>query len=180
MWNKKDTASNVQPSSATPHSAQSTPQRSTKTKRSGGSTAVIGPSISIKGDLSGKEDLIIEGRVEGEVRLHKHSVTVGRSGRVSADVFGESIQVEGEVHGNLTGESEVVIRNTGRVEGNIVAPRVTLEDGSSFRGTIDMQGPQESRQREARRNPNNQKPQLSSKQRSQSSASTEKPTEAPA
>jgi len=60
-------------------------------------------------------------------------------------VFGKSIKVEGEVQGNLTGESEVVIRNTGRVEGNITAPRVTLEDGSSFRGAIDMQSPQKAR-----------------------------------
>ena len=104
---------------------------------------MIGASIVIKGDLSGEEDLLIEGRIEGEIRLENHNVTVGRNGRVQADVHGKSIQVEGEVIGNLWGEDEVVIRQTGKVEGNVTAPRVTLEDGSSFRGAIDMQSAQQ-------------------------------------
>lgn len=144
MWNKKESESPNAPEPSTspsPPSQSSRPAASRSTK-----PAVIGPSISIKGDLTGEEDLMIEGRVEGEIRLKQHSVTVGRSGRVQADVFGKSINVEGEVQGNLTGDSEVVIRNTGRVEGNIVAPRVTLEDGSSFRGAIDMQTPQQAKQ----------------------------------
>lgn len=147
MWNKKENeAASGAPasSSASPSAPAQSSRPSPAAKPSG--PAVIGPSISIKGDLTGEEDLMIEGRVEGEIRLKQHSVTVGRSGRVQADVFGKSINVEGEVQGNLTGDSEVVIRNTGRVEGNIVAPRVTLEDGSSFRGAIDMQTPQQAKQ----------------------------------
>ena len=144
MWNKKESES---PTPATPSTSPSAPSQSSRPAAPRSNTpAVIGPSISIKGDLTGEEDLMIEGRVEGEIRLKQHSVTVGRSGRVQADVFGKSINVEGEVQGNLTGDSEVVIRNTGRVEGNIVAPRVTLEDGSSFRGAIDMQTPQQAKQ----------------------------------
>jgi cytoskeletal protein CcmA (bactofilin family) len=104
--------------------------------------ASIGPSISIKGDLSGEEDLVIEGHIQGEIKFHNHSVTVGRKGRVQADVYGKSICIEGQVFGNLWGQEEVVIRQTGKVEGNLTAPRVTLEDGSSFRGAIDMQSPQ--------------------------------------
>lgn len=144
MWNKKESESSTP---AAPSTSPSAPSQSSRPAAPRSTTpAVIGPSISIKGDLTGEEDLMIEGKVEGEIRLKQHSVTVGRSGRVQADVFGKSINVEGEVQGNLTGDSEVVIRNTGRVEGNIVAPRVTLEDGSSFRGAIDMQTPQQAKQ----------------------------------
>lgn len=100
--------------------------------------AVIGPSISIRGDLTGEEDLIIEGRVEGEVQLKQHRVEVGQGGRVKADINAKTIHVLGQVDGNLAGDEEVVIRASGRVAGNIAAPRVTLEDGCNFRGTVDM------------------------------------------
>jgi cytoskeletal protein CcmA (bactofilin family) len=93
----------------------------------------------INGDLTGEEDLVIEGRVQGEVRLTKNSVTVGKQGQIRADIRGLRIHVEGEVRGNLYGEEEVVIRASGRVQGNIVAPRVTLENGSKFKGAIDME-----------------------------------------
>ena len=126
--------------------------------RTDSSPATIGASISIKGDISGEEDLTIEGRIEGEIRFQNHNVTVGAKGRVHADVYGKSIRVEGEVNGNLVGQDEVIIRETGKVEGNLTAPRVTLEDGSSFRGSIDMQSPQarqkaENKLREAAHSP---------------------------
>jgi len=101
--------------------------------------ASLGPSITIKGDLSGGEDLLIEGSVEGQVSVPKHGVTVGKSGRVTADVYSKTIVVEGEVKGNLFGDENVVVRQSGRVEGNIKAPRVSLEGGSTFRGSIDME-----------------------------------------
>lgn len=101
--------------------------------------ASLGPSISIKGTLTGEEDLVIEGRLEGEVALHKQHVTIGRSGRVRADVYGSSICVEGEVNGNLFGEEQVIIRQSGKVRGNVTAPRVNLENGAKFKGAIDMQ-----------------------------------------
>ena len=100
--------------------------------------ATIGSSISIKGDVEGDEDLLIEGRIEGEIKLMKNNVVVGSSGRVKADIYGKMISVEGEVRGNLTGEERVVVRDSGHVEGNIRSPRVTLEDGARFRGSIDM------------------------------------------
>lgn len=101
--------------------------------------ATIGPSITITGDLSGEEDLMIQGHVNGEVRLPKNKVTIGSSGRVKADVYGKSIRVEGQVKGNLYGEEDVVVRTSGRVQGNIVGPRVTLENGANFKGSIDME-----------------------------------------
>ena len=101
--------------------------------------ATIGPSISVKGDLTGEEDLLIQGRIQGKIVLKQHSVTVGKSGRVKADIHGSSIRIEGEVEGNLYGQQDIVIRASGRVLGNLTAPRVTLENGSKFKGAIDMQ-----------------------------------------
>ena len=96
------------------------------------------PSISIKGDLTGEEDLLIEGRVDGKIELRKHSITVGKSGRIKADIYGKIITVEGTVEGNLYGEEQLIVRQSGTVHGNIVSPRVALEDGSNFKGSIDM------------------------------------------
>lgn len=101
--------------------------------------ASLGPSISISGNLSGNEDLVIEGSVEGEVRVNDHLVTISETGRVKADVYGRSICVEGEVKGNLIGDEQVIIRKSGRVRGNVTAPRVNLENGAKFKGAIDMQ-----------------------------------------
>jgi cytoskeletal protein CcmA (bactofilin family) len=100
--------------------------------------AVIGSTISIKGDLTGEEDLSIEGRLEGKIELRRHSVTVGKNGRIKGDIYGRVITVEGTVEGNLYGEEQLVVRQSGTVRGNIVAPRVALEDGSNFKGSIDM------------------------------------------
>jgi cytoskeletal protein CcmA (bactofilin family) len=107
--------------------------------------AMIGPTICIKGDLSGQEDLLIEGRVEGKVELRQHNVTVGKNGRVKADIYGKTITIEGEVQGNLFGEEQLVLRQTSTVRGNITAPRVSLEDGSNFKGSIDMSPKEASR-----------------------------------
>jgi len=101
--------------------------------------ATIGPSIYIKGDLAGEEDLVIEGRVEGRVDLKQHNVTIGKNGRVRADVFGRVVNVEGEVDGNVFAQEQAVLRQSGAVRGNITSPRVTLEDGSRFKGSIDME-----------------------------------------
>ena len=100
--------------------------------------AMIGPSIEVKGSLAGGEDLYIEGRVEGKIEVRQHSVTVGKSGRVKADIFGRSIMVQGEVDGNLFGEEQIILHQSSAVHGNLQAPRVTIEDGSHFKGSIDM------------------------------------------
>jgi cytoskeletal protein CcmA (bactofilin family) len=100
--------------------------------------ALIGASIEIKGSLSGGEDLFVEGRVEGKIELAQHSVTIGPSGRIKADIQGRNIVVMGEVEGNLFGSEQIVLRQSSTVRGNLVAPRVSLEDGSNFKGSIDM------------------------------------------
>jgi cytoskeletal protein CcmA (bactofilin family) len=100
--------------------------------------AVIGSTISIKGDLSGEEDLLIEGRLEGKIELRHNSITIGKNGHIRADIFGKIITVDGTVEGNLYGEEQLVVRHCGTVRGNITAPRVALEDGCNFKGSIDM------------------------------------------
>jgi cytoskeletal protein CcmA (bactofilin family) len=100
--------------------------------------ALIGPSIEIKGSLSGGEDLHIEGRIDGKIELQQQSVTIGKSGRVNADVVGRIIVVMGEVNGDIYGEEQIVLRPSSAVHGNLFAPRVTLEDGARFKGSIDM------------------------------------------
>jgi cytoskeletal protein CcmA (bactofilin family) len=105
-------------------------------------SAVIGPSISIVGDVTGGEDLTILGKVEGKVALPKHSVTVGQSGRVSADIQAKVVSVAGEVRGNLIASEQIVIRKTATMLGNLTAPRVGLEDGCCFRGSVEMESPE--------------------------------------
>ncbi len=99
---------------------------------------MIGPSIKIKGEVSGDEDLVIRGTVEGSIDLAAHEVTVGESGKVKADIKGRTVIVNGQVTGDITGGEKVIIAKTGHVRGNIVAPRMTLEDGAVFKGSIDM------------------------------------------
>lgn len=100
--------------------------------------AIIGATITIKGDLTGEEDLLIEGKLEGKIECHHHSVTIGKKGRIEGEIHGKIITVEGNVEGDLYGEEQLRVLQSGIVHGNIVAPRVALEDGANFKGNIDM------------------------------------------
>lgn len=136
VWKKPDeNPSHPEPAPAPPRPAAPPADA----RRADRATATIGPSIFIKGDLSGDEDLVIEGRVEGKIDLKQHNVTIGKNGRVRADVLGNTVIVEGEVDGNLFAQQQAIVRQSGAVRGNITAPRVMLEDGSRFRGSIDME-----------------------------------------
>jgi len=103
--------------------------------------ATIGPSIVIRGEVSGKEDLVIEGQVDGSVALAEHSVTIGGGGRVKANISGRVITIAGDVEGDLSALEQIVLRGSAKVLGDIKAPRVVLEDGASFRGLVDMGAP---------------------------------------
>lgn len=100
--------------------------------------AVIGPSIRIDGDLRGEEDLLIEGEVKGTVSLKDNRLVIGSQGRVKANVYAHSIEVEGLMEGDLYGTERINIRKSAQVKGNIVSPRVSVEDGARFKGSIDM------------------------------------------
>ncbi len=100
--------------------------------------ATIGPSIKIKGDISGEEDLVIHGSIEGTINLKNNNLMVGEKGHIKANVTARSICVGGEVKGELMGSEQITIKPSGRVAGNIRAPRVVLDDGCQFKGSIDM------------------------------------------
>jgi cytoskeletal protein CcmA (bactofilin family) len=106
--------------------------------KAGRERATIGRSITIRGDVTGDEDLLIQGRVDGSVNLKQHSVTVGSEGEVKANISGRVVTVEGSVEGNLSAEEQVILRSSARVQGDIAAPRLVLEDGARFRGGVDM------------------------------------------
>lgn len=138
MWNKRDET----PDTSTAPSATPRPTsepRSGATSASSGGRALIGESVRVEGTISGSEDLLIEGEVEGTVKLQGNSVTVGRSGRVKADIHGRVLVVEGNVQGDLVAGEQAVVRASGEVRGNITSPRVSLEDGAKFKGSIDME-----------------------------------------
>ncbi len=98
----------------------------------------IGQSIQIKGELTGNEDLTIEGKVDGKIFLKDHNLTIGANGRITAELQAKSVLVVGEVVGNITADDKVEIAATGSMRGDIVAPRVVLADGARFKGSIDM------------------------------------------
>ena len=99
---------------------------------------MIGPTIKIKGNVTGDENLVIEGTVDGSVELPGHDLVIGQSGHVKANLVAKTIKIEGQITGDVTGSEKVILAKSGRVEGNIVAPRVTLEDGAKFKGSIDI------------------------------------------
>lgn len=101
-------------------------------------TAVIGASIQIDGHLRGQEDLIIEGEVNGTVNLASHTLTIGNQAKIKANVFAHTVYIDGTMEGDLYGAEQVLVRKTARMKGNITSPRVSLEDGASFKGSIEM------------------------------------------
>jgi len=100
--------------------------------------ATIGKSLVIKGEVTGSESLYIDGRVEGSINLSGNRVTVGRNGVVSANINAREIVVLGKVRGNLTASDSVDIRSDGSLTGDVVAARISIEDGAFFKGGIDI------------------------------------------
>lgn len=99
---------------------------------------VLGRSMVLHGDLTGKEDLLIEGQVEGSVNLPEHCVTVGGSGEVKAEIQARHVIILGAVTGNIAAGERIEIRKTGRVVGDLVAAGIAIEDGAYFKGSIDI------------------------------------------
>ena len=100
--------------------------------------ATIGKSLVIKGEVTGSESWYIDGRVEGSINLSGNRVTVGRNGVVSANINAREIVVLGKVRGNLTASDRVDIRSDGSLTGDVVAARISIEDGAFFKGGIDI------------------------------------------
>ena len=100
--------------------------------------ATIGKSLVIKGEVTGSESLYIDGRVEGSINLAGNRVTIGRNGVVAANINAREIVVLGKVRGNLTASDRVDIRSDGSLTGDVIAARISIEDGAYFKGGIDI------------------------------------------
>jgi len=139
MWKKEDPSTPTSPpqpkGDPMPHT-NPTHDRAEGTER-----ATIGRSISIHGEVTGDEDLLIQGRVEGSVELRQQAITVGQDGRVTAAISGRIIIVEGQVEGDLKAEEQIILKASAKVQGDITSPRVVLEDGAVFSGGVDMGQP---------------------------------------
>lgn len=138
MWKKENESAPQGPAPSPAPSFRPDPDPPTRGGEPGG-RAVIGPSIQVKGELTGSEDLLIEGRIEGKISLAQNALTVGAKGRVTASVHARAIHIEGEVEGDLTAEELILLRKSARVRGDLTAPRVVIEDGARFKGAIDME-----------------------------------------
>ena len=100
--------------------------------------SVLGPTLKFKGDLSADEDLVIDGQVEGSIAHHKKNLTIGKQGRVKADIHANSVIIEGQLIGDIHSDNIVSLANGADVTGNIFCSRIIMEDGARFTGTIDM------------------------------------------
>lgn len=98
----------------------------------------VGRSIVIKGEISGAQDLTLEGRLEGKIELKDNRVTISESGIVNGEIFARQIAIQGQVVGNVYAEERVEIKSSGSLRGDIVAPRLIIEDGAYFKGSVEM------------------------------------------
>jgi cytoskeletal protein CcmA (bactofilin family) len=104
--------------------------------------AIIGKSVMIKGQIFSREDLTIDGEIEGSVELHEHRLTVGPHGKLQAGVKAREIVVLGSVHGNVEASDKIDIRKDARLVGDIKTARIVIEDGAYFKGSIDITRPE--------------------------------------
>jgi cytoskeletal protein CcmA (bactofilin family) len=98
----------------------------------------IGSGLKIRGELSGTSDLFVDGDVQGKITLNNSRVTVGTNGRVQADIDAREIVVEGKVQGNLSASQSIRLGTSSKVEGGVLTPRISIEDGARLRGKVEM------------------------------------------
>ncbi len=143
MWKRDESVKPAAAPAQTPATAPSAPVAAAPSAEPraqlGRDMVNIGKSVIIKGELSGSEDLTIEGHVEGRIDLKENVLTIGPNGKIKAEVFAKSVVVLGEVTGNVTASEKVDIRDNGSVDGDIASPRVAIAEGAHFRGSVDMQ-----------------------------------------
>ena len=99
----------------------------------------IGKSVFIKGELTGDEDLTIEGRIEGRIELKAHNLVIGPNGKIKAEINAKNVTIIGNVVGNVCAEELVEVKSSGSVVGNITSSRVSVLDGAHVKGRIDLQ-----------------------------------------
>lgn len=103
--------------------------------------AWIGASVEIKGDLTSSEDLTIAGKVEGDVTVKAHAVTIASESRIRGNITARAVTVHGHVIGTIASDGTVVVGETGNVEGDITAPRMVVKEGAVLRGRVQMSAP---------------------------------------
>jgi cytoskeletal protein CcmA (bactofilin family) len=122
-------------SSPTPRTIQPDPTASRSNQ------AHIGKSVVVKGEISGSEDLYVDGEVRGSIELRDHGLTVGPNGKVDANVIAREIVVHGTLNGNVQAADKIEIRKTGSILGDLSTARIIIEDGAYFKGSIDILKP---------------------------------------
>ena len=123
---------------AAAEATESAPTRRPAPIQGGIQVANIGKSISIRGDLTGNEDMVIEGKVEGKVDLPNNQLTIGADGSLKAEIHAKSVVIVGHVVGNVVGIERVEIQGTGMVEGDVTAPKLIVAEGARLNGAIQM------------------------------------------
>lgn len=134
MFKKKSEEHVETPEPAAPRPAVRTPDPDVRKRN----VSVIGPTLKFKGELSANEDLVIEGEIEGTIAHQDKNLTIGRQGRVHADIHASVVDILGEVEGDVRGDELVKLHKSAVVRGNLYAPRIVMEDGATFTGSIDM------------------------------------------
>ncbi len=143
MWRKQPDSQSSSPDGEAPSAFSAEPGN--EAARPGGEGTQLGQTISIKGEISGREDLFLNGKVEGTIRLHDARLTVGPAGRLHAEVDARDIDVHGEVHGTLAAGERLRVGRTGRIEGDVVTQRLAVEEGAVIRGNVEVVRPGEAR-----------------------------------
>lgn len=147
MWREKKTrpevAPNVGPIAPPPPPHMETPMDETISKSASTTPAsqrhtVLGKAVTLKGELSANEDLLIDGQFEGTLTLEDHCLTVGAEGQVKAEIRARQVVILGTVTGKITAREKVEIRRTGRLVGDLMAGAVAIEEGAYFKGSIDI------------------------------------------
>ena len=105
-------------------------------------TASIGKSVVVKGNILSREDLIVDGDVEGAIEMMEHRLTVGPNGTLKAMVKAREIIVIGTIHGNVEATDKIEIRKEAKLVGDIKTQRIVIEDGAYFKGSIDIIRPE--------------------------------------
>lgn len=104
----------------------------------GGSSAAVGKSVVVKGDIYSREDLYVDGEVDGNIEVQEHRLTVGPNGRVKASIKAREVVIRGTVHGDILAGDKTDIRREAKVTGDLKTGRIVIEDGAYFKGNVDI------------------------------------------
>jgi cytoskeletal protein CcmA (bactofilin family) len=163
-WLRQPSQSDENPSPSSPPERSYAPERQpapeapSRTDSVVRKKAVIGPSIKIKGQLSGDESLTIDGTVEGKISLEGHTLTLGSNARIKADVKADAVVVAGDLTGNIDARERVEIAPTGVVRGDVATPRISIADGASLKGSVDTNRNREVAKMEMPKTPAQERP----------------------